>query len=56
MHLYAGDSNDRLPYSHHCYEFQQPGDEYAWVQGWMDWLNSAKPDNWDPSCMWPRVQ
>lgn len=47
--MYAGDNNDRLPFSHHCYHLSQAGDTSAWVLGWMDWLNPAKQDNWDPT-------
>jgi prepilin-type N-terminal cleavage/methylation domain-containing protein len=47
--MYAGDSDDRLPFSHHCSSPQQPGDEFSWVLGWMDWSDPAKPDNWDPA-------
>ena len=44
--MYAGDSNDRLPFSHKCM-FDQPGDQFTWVQGWMNWLNPADSNNWD---------
>ncbi len=47
--MYAADSNDRLPFSHNCLEPRQPGDEFTWVQGNLEWPNPAKPDNWDAS-------
>ncbi len=46
--MYAGDSNERLPFSHKCI-IDQPGDRFTWVQGWMEWSVPAKPDNWDPT-------
>ncbi len=46
--MYAGDSHERLPYSHSCI-INQPGDEFTWAQGFMDWYDPTKADNWDPS-------
>ncbi len=48
LQMYAGDNREQLPFSHTCV-IPQPDDKFAWVQGWMDWLDPGKPDNWDSS-------
>ncbi len=45
--LYAGDSDDRLPYCHNCGTHGGPNSPYAWVSGWLDLTTPGKRDNWD---------
>jgi prepilin-type N-terminal cleavage/methylation domain-containing protein len=47
--MYVHDSEDRLPFGHKHPDLDLPDDRYAWIQGFMDWGNPRKPDNWDSS-------
>ncbi len=48
LHLYAHDSEDRLPFCHNCGNHGGgPNSPYVWVSGWLDLTQPRKRDNWD---------